>query len=255
MEYVKGKSLYDYLKTKPGRKLQLSEAKRIFRQVISGMAYCHERNISHRDIKLENILIDEDSNIKIIDFGFATCIPPSQHIKIFCGTAIYICPEIAEKREYCGGPADMWSLGVLLYNMLTGSFPFKSAYHRTLFKQISKGVFDIPLWMDKQAAGLITMLLDRNPCNRPLATDVLGHPFFLGEGGLSENINIKEMRRKSDEFDTFTLPMFTAHVEKLANIEVQTRGRVFSKYNSHAIRKLVLYIYIYNTNRLIWDMI
>jgi MAP/microtubule affinity-regulating kinase len=94
MEYVGGGSLHGYLKSMPNRRLEEPEAKRVFRQLLEGIKYCHSRCITHRDIKLENILLDEKNNIKIIDFGFSTCIPNDKKIKIFCGTPSYMAPEI-----------------------------------------------------------------------------------------------------------------------------------------------------------------
>jgi serine/threonine protein kinase len=97
MDYVGGGSLHGYLKSKVNRRLDEAEAKRVFKQVVDGIKYCHSRCITHRDIKLENILLDENTNIKIIDFGFSTCIPNEKKIKIFCGTPSYMGPEIVLK--------------------------------------------------------------------------------------------------------------------------------------------------------------
>lgn len=94
MEYVGGGSLHGYLKSKPNRRLDERDAQRIFRQIIEGLNYCHNRCITHRDIKLENLLLDHKCNIKMIDFGFSTCIPNDKKIKIFCGTPSYMAPEI-----------------------------------------------------------------------------------------------------------------------------------------------------------------
>lgn len=94
MEFVAGGSIHGYLKAHPGRRLPEVEAKRVFKQVVEGIRYCHNRCITHRDIKLENILLDTDRNVKIIDFGFSTCIPNDRKVKIFCGTPSYMAPEI-----------------------------------------------------------------------------------------------------------------------------------------------------------------
>ncbi len=102
------------------------EAKYLFKQVVSALYYCHQRNVTHRDIKLENILLNEaKTQVKLIDFGFSTCIPNDKKIKLFCGTPSYMAPEIVSKKEYCGPPADVWALGVLLFALLCGRFPFR----------------------------------------------------------------------------------------------------------------------------------
>lgn len=126
MEYVNGGSLHGYLKMKPNRQMPELEAKFLWRQVVQAIYYCHQRNVTHRDIKLENILLDETKTLaKLIDFGFSTCIPHERKVKIFCGTPSYMAPEIVSKSEYSGPPADIWALGVLLFALLCGKFPFK----------------------------------------------------------------------------------------------------------------------------------
>lgn len=93
----------------------------------------HTRQITHRDIKLENILVCGDGDVKLIDFGFATLYPNSCKKKIYCGTPSYMAPEIVRKQNYRGPPVDIWALGVVIYNLATGRFPFKGSNDRDLF--------------------------------------------------------------------------------------------------------------------------
>ena len=144
MEYVGGGSLHGYLKAQQNRRLEEKEAKRIFKQIVEGLRYCHNRCITHRDIKLENLLLDEHLNIKIIDFGFSTCIPNEKKIKIFCGTPSYMAPEIVNKTEYCGPPADIWALGVLLFTILSGCFPYRGATDKELYSKITRADYKLP---------------------------------------------------------------------------------------------------------------
>ena len=109
------------------------------------MRYLHDQtNICHRDLKLENILIDERNQVKIIDFGFSTCIPNDKKIKIFCGTPSYMAPEIVAKKEFCGPPADIWASGVLLFAFFCGCFPFRGQNDKDLYKKIMKCELVIP---------------------------------------------------------------------------------------------------------------
>ena len=180
MEYIKGRSLYSYLKSKDNRRLHESEAKSIFKQILLGVQYCHRRNVSHRDIKLENILLTDAHEIKIIDFGFSTCYPHGTKLRVFCGTPSYMSPEIVTKKDYCGPPADMWALGILLYAMLSGKFPFKGGSDRELYKNIAKGefAFSSSCTLSSKAKALIKQLLQMDPNKRPTCDEVLADPFM-----------------------------------------------------------------------------
>jgi len=190
MEYVGGGSLHGYLKSKPKRRLEEHEARRIFRQVLEGIKYCHSRCITHRDIKLENLLLDDKLNIKIIDFGFSTCIPNDKKIKIFCGTPSYMAPEIVAKTEYCGPPADIWALGVLLFTILSGSFPYRGDTDKELYRKISRAEYKLPSEvyssLSVEAINLIKKLFAIDANKRLTAKEVLNDPW------LQEAINNKE---------------------------------------------------------------
>lgn len=125
MELVDGCSLYELLKKQDKRKIGEDKAKKIIKQVLKALYYCHSRNVTHRDIKLENVIITEDGLVKIIDFGFSTCIPIEKKVRMFCGTPSYMAPEIVKKVEYRGPPVDIWATGVLFYVLLSGKFPFR----------------------------------------------------------------------------------------------------------------------------------
>ena len=118
-------SLHSYLKTKIGRRFEEDEAKSLFRQIVEAIDYLHRKSVAHRDIKLENILLDEGHKIKIIDFGFSIVTQKDKLLNIFCGTPSYMSPELATKKDYQGWHADVWALGVLLFVFLCGKFPFK----------------------------------------------------------------------------------------------------------------------------------
>jgi MAP/microtubule affinity-regulating kinase len=144
MEYIGGGSLHGYLKASKNKRLDEDDAKKVFRQIVEGLKFCHQRCITHRDIKLENVLLDEKGVVKLIDFGFSTCIPNDRKIKIFCGTPSYMAPEIVRKTEYCGPPADIWALGVLLFTCLTGQFPYRGATDEELYDKICRSAYNPP---------------------------------------------------------------------------------------------------------------
>ena len=123
-EYCGGGDLRALVSKK--KRLSEAEARLYLAEILVAIEELHKNGIIHRDIKLENILLDETrTRVKLIDFGFSTCIPHEKKVKIFCGTPSYMAPEIVSKIEYAGPPADIWALGVLLYALLCGRFPFK----------------------------------------------------------------------------------------------------------------------------------
>ena len=138
MDFVKGMSLKEFTKMQRDNAVKLATARRIFKQLAEGIYYLHSRNIAHRDIKLDNVLIEETTRaIKLIDFGFSVVTPSDGgKLKIFCGTPSYMAPELVRKHSYDGKQVDMWALGVLLYVMLTGVLPFRGSTEKELFDKI-----------------------------------------------------------------------------------------------------------------------
>jgi len=186
MEHIRGQNLYDYVK----KGIEENEVKRIFKQIVTGIDYCHKKSIAHRDIKLENILLDKNNNVKIIDFGFSTFIPNLE--KIHCGTLSYMAPEIISHLEHASLSADIWSLGVLLYAMLTKKFPFKAKTERELLQQIHH--FNIPNTLP--ARSLITRMLQIDPNKRPDTNELLQDSWLNGNN-LSSSGRVAEIKKQA----------------------------------------------------------
>eukprot|EP00347_Sterkiella_histriomuscorum_P013145 403365841 len=179
MEYVNGGSLHGYLKSKPNRQMHEIEAKYLFKQVVSALYYCHQRNVTHRDIKLENILLNDGQNqVKLIDFGFSTCIPNDKKIKLFCGTPSYMAPEIVSKKEYCGPPADVWALGVLLFALLCGRFPYRGQNDKELYKRICRAEPEFPDHVSLTARTFFAKIFRRDPDHRITTKEMLKDQFL-----------------------------------------------------------------------------
>ena len=136
LEHVTGGSAHGFLKSKPNRQMSEDEAKKIYAQLISALCYLHSKCIAHRDIKLENVMLDFHGNVKLIDFGFSTQIPNTQKVRLFCGTPSYMAPEIVKKTEFCGPPTDIYASGVLLFAFFCGRFPFKGKDDKELYDKI-----------------------------------------------------------------------------------------------------------------------
>jgi serine/threonine protein kinase len=110
-------------------KFQEHEARFYWQQLMTGVMYCHMKGLCHRDLKLENLLLDEQGKVlKITDFGFAKFQVDSMP-KTILGTAVYVSPEVLENKTYDGFLADVWSCGVILYTMIVGNYPFDMGYH------------------------------------------------------------------------------------------------------------------------------
>ena len=144
LEYISGVNLIQIIKNEKPHFIKEERAKLLFSKVVKGISYCHKKNIFHRDIKLENILVLKDDTVKIIDFGFAVKCNRDSLQKLFCGTPNYMAPEIVKKEKYMACYSDIWSLGVLFYAMLFGIFPFKGKDEDELFEKICEGNIFFP---------------------------------------------------------------------------------------------------------------
>jgi tRNA A-37 threonylcarbamoyl transferase component Bud32 len=144
LEYINGGSLLDIIKKESRHIIEEKRALNLFIQIVQGIAYCHSKNICHRDIKLENILVLNNDVIKIIDFGFAIKSDINTYNKLFCGTPSYMSPEIVNREKYIAQYSEVWSLGVLLFAMLYGRFPFKGKNEEDLFAKIKEAKIYFP---------------------------------------------------------------------------------------------------------------
>lgn len=187
-EHATGGSLYSHIRCSQGKKLPESEAKRIFTQIADALRYCHRIGVVHRDLKLENILLDDNKNVKLIDFGFSITAAKSDKLTLFCGTPSYMAPEIALRKGYHGFPTDIWSLGIVLHAMLTGKFPFKGESEKELLKGL-KDEYKAPSDVSANAQRLLAKLLNVDPSKRPTCDEVMKDPFVCS--GIDKKEQIK----------------------------------------------------------------
>lgn len=189
LEYVDQGDLFTFINSQ-GR---LSEEVSLFffRQIISAISYCHSFNICHRDLKPENILITADLQIKIADFGMAALHQTDTHrLATACGSPHYAAPELLKNKHYRGDRADTWSLGVILYAMLSATLPFDDPDLRVMMSRTKKGQYEMPRGLSPEAEDLIRRMLQVNPDRRITLQDVWRHPLVrkyaylddLGEG-------------------------------------------------------------------------
>ncbi|KAL4655402.1 NUAK family SNF1-like kinase 1-like [Arapaima gigas] len=172
MEYAKGGELYDYVNAK--RRLSETEARKIFRQIASAVHYCHKNGVVHRDLKLENILLDEDFNVKLADFGLSNHYRQGELLHTYCGSPLYASPEIIKGLPYQGPEVDCWALGVLLYALLYGTMPFDAASYSALTEQISEARYRRPQ-PPSDACALIDWMLAVSVEERATVEDIANH--------------------------------------------------------------------------------
>ena len=184
MEYISGGNLQNFVKKR--RKLCEKTAKILFRQIIQGIKYIHSRGIAHRDIKLENILLDLNNIIKICDFGVGKLIKPNTILKDQCGTPVYMAPEIIKGEGYHGFPVDIWSAGVALYIMLSGNLPFnKDKEHNLEYSILNNNIKEISD-ISEDANNLLKNILEKDPNKRFTCNQILEHPW------MNTNLNDEE---------------------------------------------------------------
>ncbi|XP_058793447.1 serine/arginine repetitive matrix protein 2 isoform X2 [Phymastichus coffea] len=188
MEYAAGGELYDYLSER--KVLTEEEARRIFRQIATAVFYCHKHKICHRDLKLENILLDQNRNAKIADFGLSNVFDERRLLSTFCGSPLYASPEIVKGTPYHGPEVDCWSLGVLLYTLVYGAMPFDGSNFKRLVKQISSSDYFEPK-KKSPASPLIKEILTVCPRRRADIEKICTH-WWVNEGYEQNCLDIAE---------------------------------------------------------------
>uniref|UniRef100_G3TYX0 non-specific serine/threonine protein kinase n=1 Tax=Loxodonta africana TaxID=9785 RepID=G3TYX0_LOXAF len=173
MEYASGRDLFYHLVNHGF--MSEKEAQTKFQQIVSAVKYCHDKRIVHRDLKTENLLLDKRMNIKLADFGLGTEFITGSKLDTFCGTPPYSARELLQGEKYDGPPVDVWSLGVILYFMVTGSLPFRGKTLTKLREQVLQGQYHVPFHMSSQCQHLLSKIFIRDPRKRATLEDILSH--------------------------------------------------------------------------------
>jgi serine/threonine protein kinase len=159
--------------------LSVEKVQKIFAQLVGAVTYVHNKSCVHRDLKLENILLDKHGNVKLCDFGFTREYEgKSSYLHTYCGTVCYAAPEMLKGEKYAGEKVDVWSLGVILYALLAGELPFDEDDETATKAKILTTEPHYPDHFSPDAKALISALLSKRPLLRPSLADILAHPFL-----------------------------------------------------------------------------
>ncbi|KAF2740422.1 Pkinase-domain-containing protein [Polyplosphaeria fusca] len=177
LEYCPGDELYNYLLEHGA--IEPTKVQKIFTQLVGAVSYVHNKSCVHRDLKLENILLDKHENVKLVDFGFTREYEgKSSYLQTWCGTVCYSAPEMLKGERYAGEKVDVWSLGIILYALLAGELPFDDDNETVTKMKILKEEPNYPDSFPPQATELIKQLLSKRPILRPNLADILQSPWL-----------------------------------------------------------------------------
>ncbi|XP_072562117.1 serine/threonine-protein kinase PLK3-like isoform X1 [Paramormyrops kingsleyae] len=191
MELCSRGSMLDILQER--ETLSKPEVRFYLRQLIEALKYMHGEGILHRDLKLENLLLTENLQLKLADFGLATKLKPlKMRQKRFCGTREYAAPEVW-KMEGHGPEADVWALGCIMYTMLVGAYPFDGTAME-IMQRVTEGQYTLPKTLSSSARKLISWMLQRDPQDRPTLDQILSHKFFT-KGFTPEELPLNSYHR------------------------------------------------------------
>ncbi len=188
-DFAGGGNLLDLLRQSPGGRLSEDVARETFRQIIGGMAFAHDNKICHRDLKLENILLDSEKNVKIADFGLSAFFKPGNDFLTKCGTISYIAPEVLRGEHGEGTALDVWGAGVILAALLSGRHPFENLdlFNRTdcpskaeVRRRILHGEYVLSDDVSEGARDLISRMLCLDPKKRVTMYELFSLPWLLG---------------------------------------------------------------------------
>jgi len=190
--------------------LEVGKVQKIFAQLVGAVTYIHGKNCVHRDLKLENVLLSKDGDVKLVDFGFTREYEgKANYLQTFCGTICYSAPEMLRGEKYAGEKIDVWSLGIILYALLTGQLPFDEDDDQVTKQRILKEEPSYPDTFPAQAKTLVNKLLSKRPLHRPTLADILADPWLV------EHAPAQQAILKLSQPAPFTTPLERNTLERM----------------------------------------
>ncbi|KAG5684317.1 hypothetical protein PVAND_013552 [Polypedilum vanderplanki] len=230
MEYVNNGEVFEYL-VKNGR-MKENIARQKFRQIVSAVQYLHSKKIIHRDLKAENLLLDQNLDVKIVDFGFSNMYAEGNKMDTYCGSPPYAAPELFQGKKYDGPEVDVWSLGVILYTLVSGSLPFDGSTLRELRERVIRGKYRIPFYLSTDCEALLKKFLALNPLKRYPLEQIMKDKWM--------NLNEEELKPYVEPTVEMNDPKIIEHLMtlgyKLGDIEKSLANRRFDEiYGTYAL--------------------
>ncbi|KAI3756783.1 hypothetical protein L1987_56606 [Smallanthus sonchifolius] len=248
MELAAGGELFTQL-TRRGR-MKEATARVYFQQLVSTLHFCHQNGVAHRDLKPQNLLLDDKGNLKISDFGLSAL--PESHkdglLHTSCGTPAFTAPEIIRGKGYDGAKADAWSCGVILFNLLTGYLPFNDGNLPNMYRKMHTREIVFPDWISKQPRVIIHKLLDPNPKTRMSVEKLMGLAWFkkslkpdpVVEDDDSVSLNLIKCNKKGvNAFDIISLSS-GLNLSGIFEEKVKKEWRFTTTANEEEIKKTVV---------------
>ncbi|KAG4304756.1 hypothetical protein PORY_001809 [Pneumocystis oryctolagi] len=226
-EYINGGQMLDYIISHG--KLKEKQARKFARQIGSALDYCHH-------LKIENILISKEGDIKIIDFGLSNLYSPHSHLSTFCGSLYFAAPELLNAKAYIGPEIDIWSFGVVLYVLVCGKVPFDDQNMPALHAKIKRGYVEYPSWLTSECKQLLSRMLVTTPSQRATLSEVLNHPW------MTRGYDCPPENYLPSRFP-ITVPLDMEIIRKMTVFEFGSEQTIHAKLNSiigsEGYRKLV----------------
>ncbi|KAJ7955752.1 Non-specific serine/threonine protein kinase [Quillaja saponaria] len=176
MEYVSGGQLLE--KMSYAKRLDEGEVRKLFQQLIDAVDYCHSKGVYHRDLKPENLLLDSKGNLKVSDFGLSALHKPGDLLTTACGSPSYVAPELLLNKGYDGAAADVWSCGVILFELLAGYLQFDDRSLVNLYRKICRAEYTCPVWFTESQKKLISRIVEPHARKRILIPEIVEDEWF-----------------------------------------------------------------------------
>ncbi|KAI8916037.1 kinase-like domain-containing protein [Gorgonomyces haynaldii] len=237
-DLVQGTQLLDFIISHG--KLSEKLARKFMRQIVSAVEYCHSNSIVHRDLKIENILIDKKGQVKLIDFGLANFYQSEQLLSTFCGSLYFAAPELLSAKKYVGPEVDIWSLGVIFYVLVCGKVPFDDASLPALHAKIKSGKVYYPGFLTTECKDLLEQMLALAPAERATIKEVKEHPWFTKDAKKPIESYYKPPTRVDPPYESEILEQLSVFgygtISSCAKQMQQAQRSMTNNLNSHPVQ-------------------